>query len=267
MTKSYSLFSLNCFGVPYSFNRKRRFNLIAKAILERQPDLVLLQEVTSPRDRGILYSVLEPAGYDCYPKNSIYFSEGGLFMATRLPVMSYNFEHYAHKGPFLPISWLGRILKKGFQTAQLKAANGDRVTVINTHLLANYHGLKTETMSQMKQLDQLMGTIKKYEKGAMIVAGDFNFTPKSSLYHCLMMNTRLLDPFDGGSNSTLSPAYYRQWWLYQSIWDELKRLDYIFLNSLKCAGKKEILFSKPVRTARGYTYLSDHNAVTADFVL
>ncbi len=128
-------FRVLTFNTLWPVARKRL--AAAAAILDPSGiDVVCLQEVAYRRNLALLErslrsypaSASRPVGIWC---------TGGLVTFSRSPILHSSFEVYARRGDWLSIAAADRLLHKGFLTTRIHIGDLD-VTVINTHLLANY---------------------------------------------------------------------------------------------------------------------------------
>jgi endonuclease/exonuclease/phosphatase family metal-dependent hydrolase len=160
--------TLNCLFL----NRPRaRLRVIGRLLKEMAPDVTCLQEIFFRRDVSLLKddrAAFRPGGLGV---------AGGLVTLTRGAVESWRFER------FRTSLWFELLARKGFLVTRFQL-DGGPLTVVNTHLLANYSENWTlgnyYTRRQLDELTQLAEAIRLLPKEEpVIVAGDFN-VPASS---------------------------------------------------------------------------------------
>ena len=96
--------------------------------------------------------------------------------------------------------WMERLARKGFLVTR-QEIGGDHVTVVNTHLTANYaRDWSAEngfTRVQIKELDQLAAAVRRLpERDLVIVAGDFNFPASAPQFEEFMAASGLARAMD-----------------------------------------------------------------------
>jgi endonuclease/exonuclease/phosphatase (EEP) superfamily protein YafD len=205
MTKSFSLLTLNCFGLwlPYT---TRRLVALAKELNQSRYQVVCLQEIQLHSYRRVLME-----GCPSYPHTQyepyIHCPKGGLLTLSRLPMTSKSFIPYAERGLWYTPMLLDKLFFKGMSVAKLAWENIP-VLIINTHLLANFAGDWARrgmyARVEEKQLRQLAETVRSQPADTIIiVAGDFNIPRGSQLYHDFMADVGLTDPLAGDPRPTL----------------------------------------------------------------
>jgi len=179
------LLTLNCLFL----NRPRaRLRVIARLVKEMAPDVACLQEIFFRWNVGLLAddrAVFRPWGIGVL---------GGLVTLPSAPVESWRFE------AFRTTVWFERTARKGFLTTRI-VLGGEPVTIINTHLAANYD--ENWALSngyarlQLDQLGQLADGIRRLpEHEPVIVAGDFNVPAGASQFKEFMDGCRLQSAMD-----------------------------------------------------------------------
>jgi endonuclease/exonuclease/phosphatase family metal-dependent hydrolase len=167
--------TLNCLFV----NRPRaRLRVIGRLLKEMAPDVTCLQEIFFRRNVSLLEddrAAFGPGGLGV---------AGGLVTLTRGAVESWRFER------FRTSLWFEHLARKGFLVTRLRLA-GEPVTVVNTHLLANYSENwaldNYYARRQLEELTQLTEAIRLLSKEELvIVAGDFNVPAPSPQFKDFM---------------------------------------------------------------------------------
>jgi endonuclease/exonuclease/phosphatase family metal-dependent hydrolase len=201
---TFSLLTLNCFGMPTGTTR-RRLLALARELDARDLTVVALQEVQAHRYRGLLAAasrrypaqVFEPFAHA--PK-------GGLLTLARLPIERARFALYRSRAISHPPALMDWILHKGVLATQV-TLDGLPIVVLNTHLNANYSGDWSEanryTRNQREQLRQLAEIVAEQPTEALVIAcGDFNFPRGSWLYDAFLAESGMIDPLAGDMRPT-----------------------------------------------------------------
>lgn len=136
LKKQLSIFQLNCCLTAGGFAKlfgglalsdKERLAKISEMILNQDPDIIALQEVSDPSSAFALYETLKDKYHDFYLNMGttpwILQNNSGLFLASKIPVTSARFES------FEDIPGTETMVNKGYFTCRLKD-----LTIINTHL-------------------------------------------------------------------------------------------------------------------------------------
>lgn len=205
MTPSFSLLTLNCFGL-WLPNTRRRLLALTKELEGRSYQVVCLQEIQLHKYRKLLlegcasysYAVFEPY---------IHSPKGGLLTLSRLPITSTFFQPYEERGLWYTPMLLDRSFFKGMLITKLTWGRIPMV-IINTHLLANFaadwerRGMYARV--EEKQLRQLAETVRSQSLDSIvIVAGDFNIPRGGGLYHDFLAHSGLTDLLEGDTRATL----------------------------------------------------------------
>ena len=160
--------TLNCL---FRSRPRARLRVIGRLLREVDPEVSCLQEIFLRRNVGLLMAA--HATYSQWGP----FVHGGLVTLTRTPVESSAFE------VFRTGLWFEWGARKGLLITRLRLG-GRPVTVINTHLLANYdedwaRGNRY-ARKQLDELSQLASAVRRVpNEEFLVVAGDFN-VPLSS---------------------------------------------------------------------------------------
>jgi endonuclease/exonuclease/phosphatase (EEP) superfamily protein YafD len=260
MTDSFSLLTLNCFGLVLP-NTQHRLLALARE-LERSPhQVVCLQEIQLHQYRNLLVNAC--ASYpDPVYESYIHCPKGGLLTLSRIPTTDKSFEPYTERGLWYTPMLLDRLFYKGMLITKFSWGKVP-VIVINTHILANFvgdwakHGMYARV--EEKQLQQLAETVQVQPADSIIlVAGDFNIPRGGKLYSDFLANSGLTDPLAGDTRATLRipvgvPSRFSL------------PIDYIFVRTpeshsfeIKC----DLCFSEKYRiNGQSQDYLSDHNGI------
>jgi endonuclease/exonuclease/phosphatase family metal-dependent hydrolase len=186
-----ALVSWNIHGLPFPLTRwlAQRVDNVAAQVLHCGPDVVLLQEAWFEHDAaqlerrlGVHYArVVDASAVTDGAWFGIFgFRRGGLlaFIRSQENVVS-EFEVFADTAT--AIRELDVLSSKGMQLFVLP---GQRMTLVNTHLQAQYGPGKEYPEVRSKQIAQLLRRVEKLT-GPAIVAGDFNTDAGDRLYGVL----------------------------------------------------------------------------------
>src|SRR5262249_28343649 len=181
---TFSLLTLNCFGVPTPTTHPRLLAL-ARELNARDDQIVCLQEVQSHAYRRLLMRACDSYPHAAYAP-FVHAPKGGLLTLARLPLAAVEFTLYRSREVPYPLSLMDWLLHKGILATRLDYA-GVSIVVLNTHLNANYGGnwdrRSSYTRSEAEQLRQLADIVRAQPPEALVVAaGDFNFPRDSWLY-------------------------------------------------------------------------------------
>jgi endonuclease/exonuclease/phosphatase family metal-dependent hydrolase len=205
MTHSFSLLTLNCFGLCLP-NTRRRLLALTNELKQCSYQVVCLQEIQLHRYRKLL---VEGCASYSYPVSEPYFHcpKGGLLTLSQLPITSSFFQPYEERGLWYTPMLLDRLFFKGMLITKLTWANLPMV-IINTHLLANFagdwerHGMYARL--EEKQLRQLAETVRSQPLDSIvIVVGDFNIPRGGGLYGDFLAHSGLQDLLAGDTRPTL----------------------------------------------------------------
>jgi endonuclease/exonuclease/phosphatase family metal-dependent hydrolase len=254
---TFSLLTLNCFGVPTPSTR-RRLLALAREINERQLTVVCLQEVQTHAYRRLLIR-----SSTAYVANAfipfMHAPKGGLLTLTSLPIEQTSFTLYRERGQWYTFAVADWILHKGVLATHMMF-HGQPVVVFNTHLTANYTGdwsrrnrYARHEQSQLQQLAELVNT--QPQETLVVVAGDFNIPRGGWLYKEFIAATDLFDAMAYDKRATFRPprgvpARYKT------------ALDYVLVRAPRLPGleiESNLCFEEKVQlSSRRQGYLSDH---------
>jgi endonuclease/exonuclease/phosphatase family metal-dependent hydrolase len=260
MTLSFSLLTLNCFGL-WLPNTRRRLFALAKELEQCSYQVVCLQEIQLHQYRKLL---VEGCASYSHPVSEPYVHcpKGGLLTLSRLPITSSFFQAYEERGLWYTPMLLDKLFFKGMLITKLTWANLPMV-IINTHLLANFagdwkrHGMYAQV--EEKQLRQLAEAVRSQPLDSIvIVVGDFNIPRGGGLYEDFLAHSGLKDLLAGDTRPTLRlpPATPSRFAL---------PIDYVLVRipekhsfTVDC----DLCFTGKYQVNNGQQgYLSDHNAI------
>jgi endonuclease/exonuclease/phosphatase family metal-dependent hydrolase len=258
-----SLLSLNTFGIPFYLGWERLGRLAS--YLNRLPfDLVCLQEIQQNA-----YAPLVERGLTSYSHSAferyLYAPKGGLAIFSRIPWIERCFEVYRERGTWYSISFADWALYKGIQMVSFEIA-GMPVSVLNTHLNANYRGVWHQknrlTRILHSQVKQLSRAISSFPPDSMvIICGDLNFPRDSYLYKELIAQNHLIDPLVDDQRPT-----YRPFPLVPSKWKT--SLDYMLVRPPRQEDidvkADQVTIEDTRKKWQVQRFLTDHNALTLE---
>ena len=260
MTSSFSLLTLNCFGL-WLPDTRHRLTALAGELEKSSYDVVCLQEIQLHAYQRLL--VQKCASYPCsLYEPYVHCPKGGLLTLSRIPITSHSFEPYVERGLWYTPMLLDRLFFKGMLITRV-TWNNVKIVIINTHLLANFagdwerHGMYARV--EEKQLHQLAEIVRSQsEDSALIVVGDFNIPRGSGLYIDFVAHSGLTDLLAGDSRPTLRLPFGTP---NRFAW----AIDYVFVRipekhsfSIAC----DLTFSERYLINRKrHGYLSDHHGI------
>ena len=186
---------------------RARLRAIAPHIADRDADFVCLQEVVYRANASLLARSLNGYGTPAARRFGIW-CVGGLVTISRKPALGWRYDVFDRRGLWMTISAADRLLRKGFLTTYHKIGDVD-VTVVNTHLLANYDqdwsAGNRFLAHQIDELAQLSRALQKVDRRSLlIVAGDFNVPAASEALDGFVAASELTSVFgDAPRGSTL----------------------------------------------------------------
>lgn len=179
------LVTLNCL---FRNRPRARLRVIGRMLKEMRPDVACLQEIFFRANVGLLvddHPTFRPWGASVL---------GGLVTLPGDAVQGWTFE------TFRTSIWFERLARKGFLTTRLNL-RGERLTVVNTHLVANYdEDWALDNRYARLQLDELQqlgdAILGLPETEPVVVAGDFNIPTSSPQFQEFMQRCGLLSALE-----------------------------------------------------------------------
>ncbi|HXD81181.1 MAG TPA: endonuclease/exonuclease/phosphatase family protein [Candidatus Acidoferrum sp.] len=238
--------TLNCLLVG---NLRARLRVIGSQLGQIGADVTCLQEVFWQRDLPLL-----PATHKAYqPRGPLVM--GGLVTLTSAPIESTAFDRYALNGWLERLAWVGRM---GLLVSQYRHA-GEPLTVVNTHLPANYDEDWSETnrfaRRQAAELDQLAQSLRRIPlEGWLVVAGDFNVPAPSRMFKDFLVAAGLVSAVDWAAWSPTGRVYHG-----------IDNVLYRPRPERKVSVTSRLHFRDPVQLADGrMLFASDHAGIEVD---
>lgn len=254
------LLSFNCYGLPISTDKRRRFKLLVNEIIKLNPDIVCLQEVYFKSQFLFFNKYLQ----ETYPYH--FYSQGKLFIDStlvifsKIPYLSAKFTAFKVQGCKNTMSIFDRLIFKGYHQLSFQFAN-QSFQLINAYLMANFYNRPGELQSNQIQLKELLQYVKQKRINRYILTGDLNFEKNSKAYQVATQKYHLLD-LSQEIDISKNPNYFNR--LAQIIMTPMiKKPDYIF--SDHCQVKKcSIVFEKKIKQGKKSFFLSDHYGILAE---
>lgn len=195
---------------------------MARLLNSTAADMLCLQEIQSNAYLALLHETLAMFPYLVYQGNTSK-PTGGLLIASRRPVIRWEFHPYPNRGRKWSLGYADWALQKGVLAVHFEV-DGLPVAVLNTHLQANYLAVWTPEDSlariQRDQVRFLAGLVRDQAAEALVVVcGDFNFPPHAFLYPELIEQSGLIDLLAQDPRPSYQPFPF-----VSAAW--LTRLDY-----------------------------------------
>ncbi|OGE80657.1 MAG: hypothetical protein A2826_00385 [Candidatus Doudnabacteria bacterium RIFCSPHIGHO2_01_FULL_43_23] len=245
------LLTWNVSLTPWNFSRKKFRSLIASSLIQKNADIILLQEVFFTDDFEYLKKTLSKQGFTEFLHNK------NLLTISKVPFISDNYRNFTAQGLFFSWAMLDRLYKKGWQVVQIKIKD-ELIYIINTHTLSAYgHDEGDYTETRKKQIIEIIDFLDKQRAEKFILAGDFNFDKDSETYDFLKQTYDLDDPLASLPDKTITSENLRR--RRFNIKKMEQRVDHFFVKGLesnKMEGK--IVFNKPWKINGVTTHPSDH---------
>ena len=257
---TFSLLTLNCFGGS-NWSVARRLPTVMRELERLAPHVVCLQEVQSPLALRLFTAASTHFSTHAFLPG-LRFPFGALFTLAHGPIGAHHFIRYHDEGRWLGPTFMDRLTRKGVLVTHLQRTPLP-ITVLNTHLLANYGanwGVDNRAaLAQQRQLGQLAEIVRNQPQDTLVlVAGDFNIPRGCWLYEEFIARSGLTDALAGDERPTYRPfpgvpARYAL------------PIDFVFLRApagLTVETETTLRFADQVPYVGGGTgYLSDHLGV------
>jgi endonuclease/exonuclease/phosphatase family metal-dependent hydrolase len=256
--------SLNTRGMSVKGSRlPERYRAIGAAFEASEVDVVNYQEVLTYYHLWHLTRAMPSFGTVSY-RQSVVGPAGGVVTFSRRAVESTQYRRL----PMLTAAETAGVSRLTRFEAPLKGALVSRlveprVSIVNTHLLANFDGDWSETnrfnqvhRSQLARLAGVVGSVP----GPTIVSGDFNISRDSALYRDFLAETELVDAFGGNCPPTFRAEFLEPGKTPHCI-------DFVLLAGSIEVVNADVIFTGKVAMPSGSGYLSDHLGLRADLVV
>ncbi len=188
------------------------FDEVVNLIIQKQPEVIALQEVDSMTGRStqffeekvdMMYKFMRETGYRSYFAKAMDYDGGGygegLLMKKRLENKTQNLSN-PEGGEPRAVAW-----------AKIELKTEEELYFGGTHLCHEFEGNR---MAQMKELFSYADSLDR----AAFIAGDFNFDPESTVYDSIPSHWKDAGEVAGVSDQTFAG-------------ENGKRIDYVFFDS------------------------------------
>lgn len=264
-----SVLCFNCFGSPISLNRKQRFVVIAQEIERLNPDVVMLQEVITPRSSRLLDKELGKYGWQAFYSSGRLLRLGGLTMySKKYPLRQLQFHQFTTQGPLMSWSLADRMVGKGFQSAVV-TIDGHDILLINTHthVTCNYSGNFAKGTFQEQQLTQLSEFIKNQPYRDIILAGDLSCQPSTTRIKNFIFQAQLSDTLAKDS-ITVDPENSKGNWVLNVLRNEQPfRVDYVMVSPNLTVNQSDVVLAEKCQVKNRPTPLSDHFGILTQLAI
>jgi exonuclease III len=267
-------------------HQKIRQELLASQLWQQQADVLLLQEIFSPKLRTSLEQFFQKAGYHVVKHNNrTAFRVGhGLMIISRYPLSSEPEYHPYQKATRLEENFC----RKGILSVEVDHPEWGALRLVNTHMGAIYPNYKKNDFQighqkrKRKQIEQFLDIIAKHQKKVpCLMGGDFNThewkvqSGEARLlcpdYQLLTSQLSFCDSYravreDEGHTYDGQHPYNRGDGCHKFTGGG-RRLDYIFLaeNFPAQVVNSERCFIEPVASKKATkVYLSDHYGLISE---
>lgn len=166
------IISFNIWDLPLWFVRNRDVRMleIAKHLVERDTDIICLQESWSLKHRTLLSNYLREHGYyDAVTIAGIKRNNGGLLTFSKFPITSVRFIPFGRRS----VSVSEVLGNKGALETIIDTPSG-MIKVLNTHLHYQSSGPVKTANIRLRQLRTVLAAMHAEEATPTILAGDFN---------------------------------------------------------------------------------------------
>ena len=230
----------NLFGPP-----EYRLECIVEEINKINPDIICLQEVFSEKSRNYLckkfgdkYEIrISPEEKKWYVLN------GGLFIASKYPIINCNFYIFKDAGKE------DRFSEKGFIHIIVEKSKNKRVSILNTHLNASTWFDIFPDNSQKIRIKQIYDILSYIDQIPIeyynMICGDFNDNYNSKIIKQLFKSLKIKNKYVYKNNKKIVTC-------------EGKQLDYIIMY-----GNKRLKFKYEIYSSQ---ILSDHKILKCIFI-
>ena len=243
-------------GLIISWNIKKRQEKIAQILLEKNADIIALQEIHTYFVLSLLKKRLN------YPhvayKKFVYGPRGGLVVFSKHPFVAVDYINFKRRGSLLNSSFIARVIRNGILVCKMEDYP---LTILNTHATPNLDHDDSESNRFVKYIESQLEQIAKLsnmitEKGQKIlIAGDFNVAKDSFAYKKFLQISGLKDVFAKYD----TPTQHQEYLPKNKI---VKRIDYIFTGGsqkdARVVSVAQVFTDKYHLTDDLTQYLSDH---------
>lgn len=174
MTKKIKVISYNICALPWWGNifgdPVNRISYITDFLIQKNPDIICLQEVFDSGIFFILNTKLANYNYVCYrPKKLNNYLSSGLAIFSKTNITECSYEKFKNT------CGEDKYCDKGFATITTKV-EGIYFKIVNTHLNADaiFSTYEKCEETRLRQMSQLLSKISNRNRHDIILCGDFN---------------------------------------------------------------------------------------------
>lgn len=255
VVNNFRVATFNTFGTTlFGSQFLKRYRYIAKAITDKNLDVIMLQEVHSYIALVILKRYLKQLPY-CVYRPSIIGPTAGLVVFSRYPLAykgykSVRYKKIISRSIFSFLKYL--FVDKGVLVAEIDQPN---LYLLNVHLSAN---LDNDWSPESKfyiihqtELAKLTNILKLYKSEKYVLGGDFNIDRTSDLYQTFVTRNLVIDP-----GIVIKGVTYHKEFL--KVNQESHWIDYLISNNVRCCEIEVVFGGKYQALDQTFGYLSDH---------
>jgi endonuclease/exonuclease/phosphatase family metal-dependent hydrolase len=255
-----SVLRLLTFNTLYWGDTRARLRALGEILNDSELDLVCLQELVWRRNLAVVRDLAPGFSHVAYRGYGPAVM-GGLVTLSKWPIKQQRYVVYRR----LAVKHrpdLGWLIRKGLLITRIEMT-GHPVTIVNTHLLANFDGdwspANAYAVGQQAELNQLADELAGIDREVpVIVAGDLNVPRGEWLFDEFLARADLRDLLAGRAEPTYRPT---------PKVPESQAIDHILVRPSRChelAGTARLVFQGQVVLAGGRSvYLSDHYGIEA----
>jgi endonuclease/exonuclease/phosphatase family metal-dependent hydrolase len=265
---SIKILTLNIYGSPLSLNKSQRLKLLGKELYKMNADLFFLQEVLFLKDRQKIINSFGKKYFKFYPEKHRNFGHGGLLLITKnIEANSFKFIKFDDQGPLTFLALTDRVAGKGFQHGVINIG-GEKINIINTHLLCKYNDGFQNTKSFNNQFNQLSEYLNNLAGQHTLLAGDLNFLSTSDELRVLNQVHKLRDTLNPEVFTVVPENTNRRG--ITNYFANIKgpfRTDFILLSNNLVAQNTKVLLDEKCYVNGKYINLSDHFGIMCQVTL
>jgi endonuclease/exonuclease/phosphatase (EEP) superfamily protein YafD len=184
--------------------KNKQYQLAAKTITDKNPDLIFVSEITPKWEKEL------DKRLNGYPYRIVETHLGGVAIYSKLPLTESQ------------IFYVGPIKRPGILAHV--AWHGDRISLLNVHTVTPFN----EFTLRNQELDDMAGRAAVAGE-AVILAGDLNCSPWSSYFHRLEKKANLADTEQG-----FGPC--PSWSTHHRI--PMVPIDHCLVRGFRCTGRR-----------------------------
>lgn len=249
-----------------SFDGRKRMKRLCEELKISPYDVVLVQEAWVAHERrklkkcGYPYVLDMSEESESLPELTL---ESGLLILSRYPFVDSKRETFERRGSMWRLFRDGeRLARKSFYASQIELPNGDRIWLVNTHLIASYcnqyphqncRSYEDVRADQLNQLADFVATLS----GPVIFGGDLNMGPNPVAHD--MIWDQMSDLFPGFSQAAFDPIAHATSARRNNFNNyELGKIDHLFGSDDFIISEGHIAYDQLMNIQGRSLHLSDH---------